>query len=149
MNSRWARCGILLLMIIEYDQLGPLFNIKMPYIVNLIVDTRRSKDHLISTVGYPILVRRGLYIENFPRFRKKSWAIRDVLLCNISCGSSISKPIHSKWKVCGPVGSTDNPPWLKGCLKAPWSPLCGFRVIGHWIERLVQHPYNIHHLGNI
>ena len=35
---------------------------------NLIVEIRRSFDRLISTMGFPILVRRHLYIESGPRF---------------------------------------------------------------------------------
>ena len=45
-------------------------NIKMPsyqYIGNPIVEIRRSYDHLISTMGFPLLVRQHLYIESGPR----------------------------------------------------------------------------------
>ena len=34
---------------------------------NPIVGIRRSYDHLISTMGFPILIRRHLYIESGPR----------------------------------------------------------------------------------
>ena len=47
---------------------GGWFNIKMTFtsIVNPIVKIRRSYDRLISTMGFPILVRWHLYIQSGP-----------------------------------------------------------------------------------
>ena len=41
---------------------------------NPIVEIRRSYDRLISTMGFPILVRRHLYIESGPRVFIYGWA---------------------------------------------------------------------------
>ena len=53
---------------------GPRFNIKchLTSIGNPIVEIRRSYDRLISTMGFPILVRRHLYIESGP------WTCNDL-----------------------------------------------------------------------
>ena len=53
---------------------GPWFNIKITLtsIGNPIVEIRRSYDRLISTMGFPILVRRRLYIESGP------WFLQDI-----------------------------------------------------------------------
>ena len=55
---------------------GSWFIIKchLPSIGNPIVETRQSYDHLISTMGFPLLVRWHLYIESGPW-----WSILIVL----------------------------------------------------------------------
>ena len=56
---------------------GPQFNIKITSIGNPIVEIRRSYDRLISTMGFPILVRQHLYIESLP------WGVYLHLIMNI------------------------------------------------------------------
>ena len=52
----------------EFEHPGPWFNIKMTSCQyrKFHVEIRRSYDRLISTMGFPILVRRHLYIESGP-----------------------------------------------------------------------------------
>ena len=50
---------------------GSIQRCHLTSIGNLIVEIRRSYDRLISTMGFPILVRWHLYIESEPRRR---WA---------------------------------------------------------------------------
>ena len=53
----------------QYDHLGAdsIKRCHLTSIWSLIVEIRRSYDRLISTMGFPILVRRHLYIESGPR----------------------------------------------------------------------------------
>ena len=59
----------------------PWFNIKMRLtsIGNPIVDIRRSYDRLISTMGFPILVRRYLYIESGPRIITNPFSLSYII----------------------------------------------------------------------
>ena len=64
---------------------------------NPIVEIRRSYDRLISTMGFPILVRRHLYIELGPR--RLFTCRRGVLL--LDCWTADS---HSLWVLCWSKG---------------------------------------------
>ena len=58
------------------------------YIGNLIVEIRRSYDHLISTMGFPILVRWHFYIESGP----STW---NLLVFDLQMASCILVNINS------------------------------------------------------
>ena len=55
---------------------GPdsIYRYRLTKIGNPIVEIRRSYDRLISTMGFPILIRRLVYIESGPRF----WPVSPV-----------------------------------------------------------------------
>ena len=65
--STWKICQIIWLMI--YRNQGPdsIYGCHLTIIGNSIVEIRRSWFSLISTMGFPILVRRHLYIDSTPR----------------------------------------------------------------------------------
>ena len=69
------------------------------------MEIRRSYDGVISTTGFPILVRRHLYIESGPRsFGFKEIGIRDTMWCLVSidishCYQLVWYMRHMSW--CG------------------------------------------------
>ena len=75
---------------IFFPVLGP-DSIKRWHLANIgnpIVEIRRSCDRLISTMGFPILVRRHLYIGSGPRLHHDAV----VTICDFPNALSWSKP---------------------------------------------------------
>ena len=68
----------------SYDHL--ISTIGFPILVitsigNPIMEIRRSYDRLISTIGFPILVRRHFYIESTPGLKRRVIWDSPVLAC--------------------------------------------------------------------
>ena len=55
------------------------------------MEIRRSYDRLISTMGFPIPVRRHLYIESGPRFRSLDCSWFPVRVSCLWCGLHLSE----------------------------------------------------------
>ena len=66
--TSWRKCDVIII-------LGPgsLKRCHLTSIGNPIVEIRRSYDRLISTMGFPILVRWHLYIESGPWCQRCPW----------------------------------------------------------------------------
>ena len=75
----------------KVDVLGPdsIYRWHLTSIGNPIVEIRRSYDRLISTMGFPIPVRRHLYIESGP------WSFNARLCFVLVCSRSIPAKGHT------------------------------------------------------
>ena len=80
---------------------------RLTSIGNPIVEIRRSYDRLISTMGFPILVRRDLYIESGPR--KHLELLPLVILCSMYSKTVVESSPTQRAKALGSTSITYRP----------------------------------------
>ena len=90
---------------------GSIYKCHLTNVGNPIVEIRRSYDRLISTMGYPILVRWHLYIESGPwgSVNKCWWMIFPILitmyLSHICCLMVVARCVWRAYWSLSPGGS--------------------------------------------
>ena len=93
------------------------------------MEIRRSHDRLISTMGFPILVRWYLYIESGPRFFSSPLSSPFITFHRLAClgrGALSSSVLKHSWHTSYTVEVGDL--WL--CSMLPFRPL----VIGVYVD---------------